>query len=915
MTEIKDKKPIKNNNNKISREIINKVLTAANYCYNCNRCITVCPLSFLGVFYPRKLITDLTFLTVEEALEKNNVWKCLTCGLCMEYCPMTKENVGVNILDIILELRSLTAEYEPLQEQQLKCHHERSYLSLPRLMANEKVEIINKIGFLESTNLKIANKGEIAYFMGCLPFMNSIPSCSSACPAGTDVQGYVSLIAEGKFQEAIDLIRETNPFPLVCGRICTQPCELSCNRGKIDDPIAIRALKRFVSDWELRHPNQTKIKPVDQTKDKVAIIGAGPGGLSAAYFLARMGYKPTVFEATPFKGGTLRSAIPKYRLPLYILFHEINFIQKMGVEIKLNTPIGPDLTLDDLTKMGYKAICISIGQQTCREMEMEGEDLKDVFCGLRFLKERHLSKKEFDFDGKTIGIVGGGNVAIDSARSSLRLGAKKVIVFYRRSEAEMPALKEEVKIAKEENIEFQFLTNPIRVIGDEKGNISYVEFIRMKLGEPDSSGRRRPIPMEGSEFKVKLNYLLLAIGQKTDFTLLEAAHDELKINRWGKIETDNITLQTNIPNVFAGGDIIEGEGIAIRAIAQGREAAISIDRYLRGVDLKEGRVDINTYKFSPIPKKEIIVDIRQDMLTLPVNERIRTFKEVELSLSEEKAVQEAKRCLSCNICCSPDLSLEGFKDSNGHSTVPKCNYGENPNIHFINSIDFLEIPRSVIGLFNQKEIIPVVLAQEKCCGHDSLWKGDIETFKKLAKFNIDLFKDAGVKTIVFSCAEGYYTWKYEYKKYFKEDFDFEIFHISEYILKENLLETLNFPNMGKIKVTYHDACRLGRMSNIYNAPREVLKQLPFIELIEMENNKQDASCCGVSAYISCDKYSKILQENRIKEAINTGAEYLIVTCPKCLAHFNCYLNDNKELKNKIKVLDLTSFIGKMLFLT
>ena len=267
MTEIKDKKPIKNNNNEISREIINKVLTAANYCYNCNRCITVCPLSYLGVFYPRKLVTDLTFLTAEEALEKNNVWKCLTCGLCMEYCPMTKENVGVNILDIILELRSLTAEYEPLQEQQLKCHHERSYLSLPRLMANEKVEITNKIGFLESTNLKIANKGEIAYFMGCLPFMNSIASCSSACPAGTDVQGYVSLIAEGKFQEAIDLIRETNPFPLVCGRICTQPCELSCNRGKIDDPIAIRALKRFVSDWALWHPTHSQFNPVDQTKE------------------------------------------------------------------------------------------------------------------------------------------------------------------------------------------------------------------------------------------------------------------------------------------------------------------------------------------------------------------------------------------------------------------------------------------------------------------------------------------------------------------------------------------------------------------------------------------------------------------------------------------------------------------------
>ncbi len=916
MTESSDKGTHKKDKKIISREFIEKVRAAANYCFNCNRCVNVCPLSYLGIFHPRDLITDLTFLPPEEVLEKHNIWHCLTCGLCMEYCPMTKDNVGVNIPEIILKLRSLAAEYEPLQNQQLECHHGRLYSNLPRLMANDEIEIHNKIGFLEDSNLKIKNRGEIAYFMGCLPFMNSNPPCSNACPAGVDVQGYVSLIAEGKFQEAIDLIRERNPFPYVCGRICTHPCELSCNRNKIDDPIAIRALKRFLSDWELEHPYQTALKPVKQTKEKVAIVGAGPGGLSAAYFLARMGYRPTVFEATPFKGGTLRSGIPKYRLPDYILFEEVNFILKMGVDIKLNTPVGPDLTFEDLENMGYKAFFISIGQQTCRDMKIEGEDIMDVFCGLEFLKKRHLSKHKYDFKDNIIGVVGGGNVAMDSARSALRLGAKKVILIYRRSEAEMPASMEEIEAAKEENIEFHFLTNPIRVVGDKSGNIDYVEFIRMKLGEPDASGRRSPIPIEGSEFKMKVDVLLLAIGQQADFTLLEAAQDKLKIDRWGKIETDETTLQTSIPNVFAGGDVIERNPIAIIAIAHGYEAAISIDRYLRGENLEKGRVPRDKYKLSPVPKKEVDIEARQDVLTLPIDERITTFKEVEIGLSEESAVKEAKRCLNCNLCCSPDISPEVYKDSQEHLTIERCYYGENPNINNLNTNDYLDIPRSVIGLLNQNNIVPVVLAPEKCCGHDILWVGDLNTFEKLAKYNVKLFKDAGVKTIIFSCAEGYYTWKYEYTKLFKgsNEFDFDIYHITEYILKENLLNGLKFPNRDVIKVTYHDSCRLGRMSNIYDAPREILEKIPFVEFIEMENNKKDASCCGVSAYITCNEYSKILQRERIKEAIDTGAEYLIVSCPKCLAHFNCYLNEHTELKNKLKVIDLTTFIGKMLWL-
>ncbi len=917
MTEASDKGVHKKEKKRISKEFIEKVRAAANYCFNCNRCVNVCHLSYLGIFNPRDLITDLIFLSPEEVLEKHNIWHCLTCGECMEYCPMTKDNVGVNIPEIILKLRSLAVEYEPLQNQLLECHHGRLYSNLPRLMANDELDISNRNGFLNYTNLRVVDKGEVAYFMGCLPFMNSVPPCSNACPAGVDVQGYVSLIGEGKFQEALDLIRERNPFPFVCGRICTQPCEDVCNRKEIDDPIAIRALKRFISDWEVKNPNQSEIKPVKQTKEKVAIIGSGPAGLTAAYYLARMGYKPTVFEESPYRGGMLRAGIPKYRLPYDILDYEIDFIEKMGVEIKTNTPLGPDLTYDDLKNQGYKAFFLSVGLQDYRRMRIEGEDLNNVMGSLDFLKGRNILKRDYDFKDKIVGVVGGGNAAIDSARTALRLGAKKVIDIYRRSEKEMPALREEIEAAKEEGIEFHFLTNPIKLEGNIRGDLTEVECIRMKLGEPDESGRRSPIPIEGSEFKMKLDVLILALGQIADLSSAKTAfQDKLEINRRGSIQADDATLETNIPGVFAGGDIIGGKGIAIKAIGNGYEAAISIDRFLRGIDLKKNRIKRKESKISPMPKKYAETALRQDMDMLPIEERIKIFDEVEIALDEDQAIQEAGRCLNCNICCSADQDLSAYSNFCDESNIQHCHYGQQPNIQYHNLLDYLEIPKTVIGLLNQKEIVPVVLSEEKCCGHDSLWSGDIETFEKLAKYNVKLFKDAGVKKIIFSCAEGYYTWKHEYKKLFQGDdeFDFEIYHITEYILKEKLLDGLKFPPREKIKVTYHDPCRLGRMSNIYDAPREILENIPFVELIEMENNKKDASCCGVAAYITCNEYTKILQRERIEEAIDTGAEYLIVTCPKCLAHFNCYLNEHPELKKKLKVVDLTSFIGTMLWI-
>jgi NADPH-dependent glutamate synthase beta subunit-like oxidoreductase/Fe-S oxidoreductase len=891
-----------------------ELIKSANYCYDCNRCVNVCPVSELGLFYPRQLLSDFSTLSIDETIEYSNIWSCLTCGQCVEYCPMSKDKVGVNFLDIILQLRNIASEHEHLQEEISKCTtHGRMYANLPRLMANNEVEFVNRTGFLDNTDLKTTEKGEIAYFIGCIPFMDKISPCRRACPAGTDVQGYVTLIREGKFQEALDLIRKRIPLPAVCGRICPAPCEDACNRSNIDNPIAIRALKRFVADWEIKNAPLSQIKPSKQIKEKVAIIGSGPSGLSAAYYLAKKGYKVTVFESSPFKGGMLRLGIPKYRLPDDILDYEIEFIEKNGVEIKTSTPIGPDLTFDDLKKQGYKAIYISIGLQSNRKMNIPGENLKNVISGIEFLKNYKildLKSEKFDLQvkNKIVGVVGGGNVAMDAARTSIRLGAKKVVLIYRRSREEMPASDEEIEMATEENIEFQFLTNPINLIGDENDNLTEIECVRMKLGEPDASGRRRPIPIEGSEFKIKINILMLAIGQVADSSLLKAAHHAFKLSKQGKIQIDNVTLETDIPGVFAGGDITGGEGIVVRAIGNGYEAAKSIDRYLRGLDLREGRIKKERLFPAATPKKEVITSPRRSMQLIPAEDRISSFSECEIGLTEEEAIHEAERCMLCNICSNcdfPPSSVDGQKF--------ECFYGTQLAVPTSDRINYMSVPGTIIGLLNQNDIIPVVLGDEKCCGHDNYWVGDFDTFEKLARHNIKLFQDAGVKTIICNCAEGYYMWKFVYQEFFRNEdnfnFDFEVYHISEYILKEKLLNNIFIPHSEKIKVTYHDPCRLGRMSNIFDAPREILKKIPFVELVEMKHNRKDSICCGVSANISCSIYSKQIQGKRIQEAVDAGAEYMIVACPKCLTHFNCYLHENPNIN--LKVICLISFLGML----
>ena len=902
-----------------SIQLLKRVNSAANYCYACNRCNNVCPTAYLDVFYPRSLIMDLTFSTPEEALENNDIWKCLTCGLCSVYCPMTKEEIGVNFNKIIKDLRSLASEYEPLKETLMSCNHDRVYSSLPKLMAEDKIRFTNKIGFLDGTGLKTTYKGEVGYFMGCVPFLTGTAPCVVGCPAGVDVQGYVSLISEGKFQESIDLIRDKNPLPYLCGRICTAQCALNCNRQYFDDPVAIRELKRFVSDWEAEHPNQSKIKPVPQTKEKVAIIGAGPGGLSAAYFLARMGYKPTVFERGDKVGGVVRYGVPQYRLSDEALDHDVEFIKSMGVETVLNKEFGPNFTLEDIWKEGYKAVFIAIGLYVPKTLRLEGEDLPNVHVALDFLLDRKYkcSENPEEFKDKSFGIIGGGAVAVDVGETAVRLGATKVDLVDILTEEALKNVLKDLHGAEMEIMEYHFKTSTAKITKEPNGKLA-LNCYKIEWGAPDPKTGRRPLnKVEDSEFKIVVDHIVIAIGQGLDPVPLNAATDnQLKIER-GKIVVDDLTYETGIPGVFAGGDIIYNSLMcAIDAIGDGREAAFSMDRFLRGIGLKEGRIRKNDLKRSTIPKKYVLTQSCQEMNFMPGSERLVCFDEMELGFSEEQAKKEANRCLNCNCCCNSDQIPEDFEKALDASGVMICNYGNQDNWRSLNAPDYLEIPKRVIGILNQNDIIPVLLPEEKCCGHDSLWRGDLETFKTLAGYNVKLFKEAGVKTLIFNCAEGYYTWKKEYKELFKntDEFDFEIYHITEYILKENLLQDISYPSSEKIKVTYHDPCRLGRMSKVFEAPREVLKQIPAIDLVEMEDTMEDAECCGVSAYISCNQDSKKLQEKKMLQAIETGAEYLVTACPKCIAHLNCYLNENKELKGKIKVIDIISFIGRLLFL-
>jgi heterodisulfide reductase subunit A len=472
-----------------------------------------------------------------------------------------------------------------------------------------------------------------------------IPPCREACPAGVNVQGYVALVAERKFEEALELIRREIPIPAVCGRVCFHPCESECKRDEVDQPLAINALKRFVTDYALKQKKE-KPKPLPKTyEEKIAVIGSGPAGLAAAYELLKKGYPVTIFESLPKPGGMLRTGIPEYRLPKNVLDREIDYLKALGVEIRTDITFGKDLTFKDLRKMEYEAVFLAVGVQKSRELGIEGEQLIGVMPALDILKEVNLGNKVKL--GNRVAVIGGGNGAIDAARVALRLGATAVHILYRRSRKEMPAFCPDVEQAEREGVKIHFLTTPKRILG-ENGKVTAIECIKMKLTEPDETGRRRPMPIKGSEHLFEVDTVIPAIGQTLERTVLPA---EIKLTRGGVIEVDPVTFQTSLPNVFAGGDAVLGPATVIEAIATGKKAAVSIDLFLRGEDLKHGREKEKLPVVKDIRIEEIKKKPRQVMPTLRLEQRARSFEEIELGFTEEMAVEEARRCLSCAGCC------------------------------------------------------------------------------------------------------------------------------------------------------------------------------------------------------------------------------------------------------------------------
>jgi len=485
--------------------------------------------------------------------------------------------------------------------------------------------------------------------------------CRLACPADIDIQGYMSLVNLGKFREAVKLIKEKNPLPSVCGRVCTRKCELNCRRTMVDSAVGIDFLKRYAADQDMIGDMwQPETKPDNGVP--IAIIGGGPAGLTAAYYLVIEGYRPTIFEALPAMGGMLRYGIPEYRLPKAVLDKEINWITGLGVEVQLNKALGKDFTMDDLFKQGFKSVFVGLGAQVGKPMRVDNETAEGVMTGVEFLRQVEM-KTNPPITGRVV-VVGGGNTAIDAARSSLRLGAEEVVLLYRRTRKEMPANNVEIEAAIEEGVKMEFLAAPISVNVDDNGRAESMTCIRMELGEPDASGRRRPIKIDGSDYILKTEWIISAIGQEPNLDGVDS-DKEIKLTRWNTIEAKDGTFETDHPGIFSGGDVVTGPADAIDAIAAGRMAARAIDKYVQTgvaeplIDRFESKRD-NLIKITREELPEIEESERHHMPEMSAAQRIKTFDEVELGYTEKMAQEESMRCAECGCDVGLACSLQDY---------------------------------------------------------------------------------------------------------------------------------------------------------------------------------------------------------------------------------------------------------------
>lgn len=498
---------------------------------------------------------------------------------------------------------------------------------------------------------------------------DALAPCRQTCPAEIDIPRYIRQIKNHDYEGAVNTIRERNPLLLSCGRVCPHPCEDECRRGIEDEAVSINQLKRFAADYEMNSGQRLPISCAPDTGKRVAVIGAGPAGLSSAFFLRRLGHNVTIFDMMPKLGGMIRYGIPEYRLPKEVLQWEIDGIINLGIETRTNVKLGEDFDLSSLVAAGYDAIFLGIGAWKDYSLRIDGEDLEGCYTGIDFLT-KFATTQQGDGDiqipiGRKCVVIGGGNTAIDCVRTLVRLGAEEVTIVYRRTRKEMPANMVEIEAAEHEGVKFHFLAAPERVIGDENGKVTGLEYLKMELGEPDDSGRRRPVPIEGSETVLDIDMLITAIGQGPDIEFKKKEEGrrfaDLKTTRWDTIDSaDPETLQTNIPYIFTGGDSATGASLVVEGIGGGRRAARSIHQYLSGQPVEAVPNSIFEKKipgtiFDSV--EGVVQKSRAVMPELPVAERIKTFEEADLVLQEKDALKESERCLDCcRICYNKDAA-------------------------------------------------------------------------------------------------------------------------------------------------------------------------------------------------------------------------------------------------------------------
>ena len=571
----------------------------------CNCCACACFGLRAGMMFgARDAIRSNFVAEVDEA-------KCVACAQCVEVCPGNALKLG----------------------QKLCATNDTS--------APKYTKITETFIFAKAVNENYRENREDVLPSGTAP-------CKAACPAHIPVQGYLKLAAQGRYTEALELIKTENPFPAVCGRICNKRCEAECTRGDVDEAVAIDEVKRFIADHDMHEETRFVPKMVNQIgrpyTEKIAVIGAGPAGMSCAYYLAQKGYPVTVFDRNPVPGGMLTLGIPSFRLEKDVLNAEIDILKEMGVEFRCGVEVGKDVTIQQLRGEGYKGFYLAIGAQKSAKLRIPGEELEGVLGGIDFLREVNLGNKP-DI-GRRCAVIGGGNVAMDVCRSAVRLGAEETYVFYRRSEAEMPADPEEVREAMEEGVKFRFLSAPVEIIGTD-GRVSAIKIEKMELGEPDEKGRRKPVGTGEFEI-VEIDSVIGAVGQTVDWGTLDVG--ALKTTKKNTAEADSLTYQTAQPDIFVGGDCYTGPKFAIDAIAAGKEAAISLHRYVHpGQTLTAGR---DRREYRALDKEHAMIGVggfdREHRQTPGYNAaKAKTFADARVTFTEEQVRKECARCLGC----------------------------------------------------------------------------------------------------------------------------------------------------------------------------------------------------------------------------------------------------------------------------